>query len=516
MPLDKTSIAGYVAVTGEKQNVTDAYQLTEDSPFHISRSFDEVSGYRTKSMLVVPMRDHEDKVIGVVQLINKKRDRDGRAAAGDAGRRPGDPVHRDRRAARRARSPARPRSPSRTPTCCSGCRKLFDDLRSRGGEGDRAARPHHLGPLRARGDPDRGPDGEGRPDLERAARGRALHARADRGGALRRAAARLRQGGGAGEVPAQGQEALRQPDDRDAPALRVHPEVDRGRLPARAARRRSSPATRPPSGSRRSRPSTSVDAPRRSACGTSSRRRTSRRWWRRSACARSAACPHAASRAHQTDVEDQDPFPVEDWADGPYLSTKEVELLSIRKGSLSESERRKIEEHVTETYKFLQKLPWTGELRARPRDRLCAPREAQRHRATRASSRPREIPRQSQMMTISDIYDALVASDRPYKKAVSEERAREILCEEAREGKLDQELLRVFLEAEIYRLPAVQGTAAEESVSRVAFPSARDRPPGRLGPPSREHARRDRGRARARRERRRDRRAARRATDAWW
>ena len=45
-------------------------------PSSISRSFDEKSGYRTKSMLVVPMRDHEDKVIGVVQLINKKRDRE--------------------------------------------------------------------------------------------------------------------------------------------------------------------------------------------------------------------------------------------------------------------------------------------------------------------------------------------------------------------------------------------------------------------------------------------------------
>ena len=74
MPLNESSIAGYVAVTGKKQNVQDAYELPEDSPFHINRSFDEVSGYRTKSMLVVPMRDHEDKVIGVVQLINKKRD----------------------------------------------------------------------------------------------------------------------------------------------------------------------------------------------------------------------------------------------------------------------------------------------------------------------------------------------------------------------------------------------------------------------------------------------------------
>ena len=51
------------------------------SPFKVSAPFDEKSGYRTKSMLVVPMRDHQDKVIGVIQLINKKRDAQVGAAA---------------------------------------------------------------------------------------------------------------------------------------------------------------------------------------------------------------------------------------------------------------------------------------------------------------------------------------------------------------------------------------------------------------------------------------------------
>src|SRR6185503_11383721 len=74
MPLSEASIAGYAALTGQLVNVADAYHLPAGSPFNISRSFDERSGYRTKSMLVVPMRDHQDKVIGVVQLINKKRD----------------------------------------------------------------------------------------------------------------------------------------------------------------------------------------------------------------------------------------------------------------------------------------------------------------------------------------------------------------------------------------------------------------------------------------------------------
>src|SRR5688500_2326115 len=76
VPLDDTSISGYAALTGEIVNVADAYHLPAGTPYKISRSFDEKSGYRTKSMLVVPMRDHDQQVIGVIQLINKKRDAD--------------------------------------------------------------------------------------------------------------------------------------------------------------------------------------------------------------------------------------------------------------------------------------------------------------------------------------------------------------------------------------------------------------------------------------------------------
>ncbi|MFN8091673.1 MAG: hypothetical protein U0599_05510 [Vicinamibacteria bacterium] len=56
-------------------------------------------------------------------------------------------------------------------------------------------------------------------------------------------------------------------------------------------------------------------------------------------------------------------------------------------------------------------------------------------------------------MTISDIYDALRAVDRPYKKAVPPERAIDILQKDVQAGRLDGELLRVFVEAKIYELP---------------------------------------------------------------
>jgi HD-GYP domain-containing protein (c-di-GMP phosphodiesterase class II) len=154
-----------------------------------------------------------------------------------------------------------------------------------------------------------------------------------------------------------------------------------------------------------------------------------------------------------SDHEAEELFPVEDWAQEPHLSAEEIEALSIRKGTLTTSERLEIESHVSETYKFLQRIPWTGELRRIPEIAWA------HHEKLDGSGYPRhikaaEIPVQSRMMTIADIYDALRAVDRPYKKAVSVERALEILHLEARDGKLDKDLLGLFMEAKIYQLPA--------------------------------------------------------------
>lgn len=72
MPMNTKSIAGYVAVTGQVLNIEDVYELDEDAPVSFNPSFDREHGYRTKSMLVLPMRNHIDEIIGVIQLINSK------------------------------------------------------------------------------------------------------------------------------------------------------------------------------------------------------------------------------------------------------------------------------------------------------------------------------------------------------------------------------------------------------------------------------------------------------------
>ncbi len=73
MPVSTTSISGYVAAKGEVLNIRDVYDLAKESPFSFNSGFDKKSGYRSVSMLVVPMRNHKGEITGVIQLINKKK-----------------------------------------------------------------------------------------------------------------------------------------------------------------------------------------------------------------------------------------------------------------------------------------------------------------------------------------------------------------------------------------------------------------------------------------------------------
>ncbi len=74
VPVDSCSLAGYSASTGRMLNIPDAYDLPDGVPYHIDRSFDEMSGYRTRSILTVPLATHRGDIIGVLQLINAKGD----------------------------------------------------------------------------------------------------------------------------------------------------------------------------------------------------------------------------------------------------------------------------------------------------------------------------------------------------------------------------------------------------------------------------------------------------------
>lgn len=131
------------------------------------------------------------------------------------------------------------------------------------------------------------------------------------------------------------------------------------------------------------------------------------------------------------------------------LDDAELIALSVRRGSLTEPERKEIESHVSHTFRFLSIMPWTRELKGVP---LIA---GAHHEKLDGTGYPRglkaeEIPIQSKMMTIADIYDALTAADRPYKRAVPVPKALDILSDETRLGHVDSELLDVFIQQRVY------------------------------------------------------------------
>ena len=135
------------------------------------------------------------------------------------------------------------------------------------------------------------------------------------------------------------------------------------------------------------------------------------------------------------------------------LDPQEFRFLSIRKGTLDPQERLEMESHVTHSFHFLTKIPWTPVMRGIPEIAYG------HHEKLDGSGYPRrltgdQIPVQARMMTISDIFDALTAQDRPYKRAVPVRTALDILNAEAEEGKLDKDLLEVFVAKKIYHVTA--------------------------------------------------------------
>jgi len=133
------------------------------------------------------------------------------------------------------------------------------------------------------------------------------------------------------------------------------------------------------------------------------------------------------------------------------LQEEEVRILSIRRGSLDEAERREIESHVAHSYHFLRQIPWTKDLRNIPH---LAYGHHERLDGTGYPNRltSEQLAPQTKMMTIADIFDALTASDRPYKKAVPIERALDILRYEVEDGHIDGTLVDIFITHRLFEL----------------------------------------------------------------
>jgi len=154
-------------------------------------------------------------------------------------------------------------------------------------------------------------------------------------------------------------------------------------------------------------------------------------------------------------------FIAPDGADTELLTEVEFEALNVSRGSLTDGERLEVESHVKHTFQFLKMIPWTREFRNLPEIAYA------HHEKLDGTGYPRgllahEIPIQSKIMTIADIYDALTAADRWYKEAVPVQRALDILRDETKQGKLDPVLLEIFVEKKIFEitLPKILGKVA--------------------------------------------------------
>ena len=123
--------------------------------------------------------------------------------------------------------------------------------------------------------------------------------------------------------------------------------------------------------------------------------------------------------------------------------------MSVSRGSLTREEFAEIQSHVVHTYEFLRKIPWG---RSYPNVPQIAAKHHEKLDGTGypTGSHADEIPTQTRIMTIADIFDALTASDRPYKKAVPVTKALEILEMEVKANKLDRDLFELFCESKIY------------------------------------------------------------------
>jgi HD-GYP domain-containing protein (c-di-GMP phosphodiesterase class II) len=436
MPLSETSIAGYVALTGKGVNVADAYNLTPGSPFKISRSWDEQSGYRTKSMLVVPMRDHKDVVIGVVQLINKKRDAGAvlqPVAMVDEEVIPFAAVDEELVTSLASQAAVA----YENTLLIQKLKSLFEsfvkasvvtiekrDPATSGHSGRVATLTVALAQKVDAATTAPFHDLRFSPDQIQEIRYASLLHDFGKVGVKERYLLKAKK------LYDSNQELIEQRFAYIGRTLEV--EYLRSRMQQIEA-----------------------GAPREMLVqmdrAFEARREETAQLLETIRQANNPSILEGESvRAVLVDLAKRR------YLDGTgkeqyYLTEREVEALSIGRGSLTVKERDEINKHVEHTYAFLKELPWTSELRQVPEI------AGKHHEKLDGSGYPyglkgtEAIPIQSRMMTICDIYDALTANDRPYKPAVQVDRALDILTkEEAGRGKIDRDLLEIFIGAKIY------------------------------------------------------------------
>lgn len=440
LPLTEDSMAGYCAIHGEVIELADAYHIPKSRPFHFNSSFDEQAGYTTRSLITLPMKNGKGEVLGVLQLINCKRQPKARLTDAAA-------VHRHvhpfpERAVRLGLSLASQAAVAyENSQLYRDIENLFDGFVNASVKAIEQRDPTTSGhsqrvcsmTVALAEIVDREPQG--------AYAG--LHFSREQMKELRYATL-LHDFGKVGVR----EEVL-------VKAKKLYP-LQFSRLLDR------------------------FDYIRRDAQARFAEQKVELllKSSRKEAQVRMQAIDDEANRLLSeldryvefvTRVNEPTILPLTDFellaeisqktyrdprgTERPYITSEEVRYLSIPRGSLDPNERRQIEAHVVHSFNFLAQIPWTPEYRGIP-EIARAHHEKLNGQGYPNGLTATDIPVQAKMMTICDIYDALSASDRPYKRAVPTDRALDILKLCVRDEEIDAELFRLFLDAQIYRLAA--------------------------------------------------------------
>jgi len=436
MDINHKSIAGYVASTGEIVNIEDAYHLTPEIPYSINRKFDEDSGYRTKSILAVPLRDQKDHIVGVLQLINAKRDGKAKLTSLSA--------VKDQVVPFASRQQDIVASLGSQAAVAVENSRLYENIQRLFEGFVRAS----VIAIEAR-DPTTSGHSFRVANLTVALAEAVQRVEAGPYADLRftreemreiRYASLLHDFGKVGvreevlvkakklypaqlELVKQRFEFVKRSIQAEKLQQRLNYLLEKGREEYLARLGQFDGELRDQI--------TEVDHFFEAILKSDE----------------PSVLPEGSfeklldiAARHYRNFEGEEK---------PLLTGDEVRLLSIRKGSLDDNERLQIESHVVHTFNFLQQIPWTTEIRNIP-DIARGHHEKLNGLGYPYKLSAPEIPVQTRMMTISDIFDALSAADRPYKKAVSLDRALQILGFAVKDGELDGSLFQVFMDAKVY------------------------------------------------------------------
>ena len=436
LALDDASVAGYVALTGEVVNLADAYAPPPGSRFQINRWFDEHAGYRTMSMLVVPMRTPQGEVLGALQLINCRPEFEGPLRSAEEVQRHVRPY--DERHVRLAGSLA-----SQAAVALAN-RRLYDSISELFEGFVRAS----VTAIESR-DPTTSGHSFRVADLTVALA--EIVNRTDTGPyrELRLTTDELRELRYAALLHDFGKVGVRErvlvkskklyPGDLDRIRHRI--ELLMRDLELGVTRRKLDLVLRRgPQGYVEQ--SAKLDAELAAAITELNE-------------ALDVILAMNEPSVHSQDFTGQLlRITARSWEDHrgrrrTLLTPDEASVLAIARGSLTDAERRDIQQHVVHTFQFLERIPWTRELRRIP-EIAASHHEKLNGSGYPFGTRSEYIPVQSRMMTIADIYDALTATDRPYKKAIRVEDALDTLRDEQRSGALDGALLDLFIDARVF------------------------------------------------------------------